>query len=509
MNPSKDSEKIFPASKRIAIGATSSLGDLKAELLRRKAEAANKVRAVKVSASSGSEKWKKQAEKLESVGKLKEIKPGKKLSQEEEENSKLDEDLKKSREALERKTRIYEQRYNRAIQEVSKNSSESEEDDDSDELVNFKEKVFLDMRTGNLNVIQSSPKRDYDDEEDWVEFTDSLGRTRRCLKHDLNHYKKLDEEVAATAKSRLKSPEDASVKSHETSADYESFLRQGSHGEGNGEGNDGEPKVGPIHYRDVLKDEIRDHGVAYFAFSSDDAERKKQRELLDNLRDQTKKSRVEALKLRKEQKMDRLRKIAEEQGIPFNEDDVTSSDDSDDDKVGSRSESAFDSTSSRDREVEQLKHLMTRDWDVGKKDDSGKTITPDPQLKSEEGKPKPRLKCSQKDYIKSRREERQQEFAPPTFYYNVGIASNNDNNSPGSASKGFNCHPSTKRFKSAPIAESSTQSVTSSSNPSGSSCPNPSGSSSSNPSGSPSSNPSNDFEKIIEEKLKLFKNSSS
>ena len=356
MNPSKDSEKIFPASKRITIGATSSLGDLKAELLKRKAEAANKVRAVKVSASSsGSEKWKKQAEKLESTRKLKEIKPGKKLSQEEEENLKLDEDLRKSREALERKTRIYEQRYNRAIQEVSKNSSESEEDD-SDELVNFKEKVFLEMRSGDLNAIQSSPRRDYDD-EDWVEFTDSLGRTRRCLKHDLNHYKKLDEEVAATAKSRLKSAEEASVENHETSANHESFVRQGSRDEGNDE----EPKVGPVHYRDVLKDEIRDHGVAYFAFSSDDAERKRQRELLDNLRDQTKKSRVEALKLRKEQKMDRLRKIAEEQGIPFNEDDVTSSDDSDDEKLGP----AFDSTSSR--EVEQLKHLMTRDWGCGQK----------------------------------------------------------------------------------------------------------------------------------------------
>ena len=145
---------------------------------------------------------------------------------------------------------------------------------------------------------------------------------------------------------------------------------------------------------------------------------------------------------------------------------------------------------------------------MGKKDDSGKTVTPDPQLKSEEGKPKPRSKCSQKDYIKSRREERHQEFAPPTFYY-VGIASNNDNNSPGLASKGFNSHPSTKRFKSAPIAESSTQSAPSSSNPSDYSCPNPPDSSSSNPPDSSCPNPSNDFEKIIEEKLKLFKNSSS
>ena len=33
-------------------------------------------------------------------------------------------------------------------------------------------------------------------EEEWVEYQDSLGRTRRCLKEDLPHMKELDRQMA-------------------------------------------------------------------------------------------------------------------------------------------------------------------------------------------------------------------------------------------------------------------------------------------------------------------------
>ena len=81
MDSLKNSEKVFPASKKITIGTTSSLVDLKAELFRRKAEAVGKVKDVSNITSSKNEKWKTQAEKLEAMGKLREIKPERKLKQ--------------------------------------------------------------------------------------------------------------------------------------------------------------------------------------------------------------------------------------------------------------------------------------------------------------------------------------------------------------------------------------------------------------------------------------------
>lgn len=45
--------------------------------------------------------------------------------------------------------------------------------------------------------------------------------------------------------------------------------------------------VGPIHYEDIRGQEARELGVGYFAFSQDADQRRKQRETLDMLRDQT------------------------------------------------------------------------------------------------------------------------------------------------------------------------------------------------------------------------------
>lgn len=450
MNLSKDPEKVFPASKKITIGTTSSLVDLKAELFRSKAEAANKVKDVKtIASSSKNEKWKAQAGKLEAMGKLKEIKPERRLKQAEvEDNSKLDDDLKKSREALERKTKIYEARYNRAVQDVFKGNCDSDGDDDEEgdpELVNFKAKVISDSRTGNLDNKEPSPDEDFDD-ADWVEFTDSLGRTRRCLKQDLEHYKKLDEESLTNYQSRSNNEEVVEDGKDDSNTDenphkYPHFVHERSLDNFCEEGD--EPVIGPVHYRDVQKDEVREHGVGFFAFSSDDLERKKQRELLDNLRDQTQKSRFEAVKLkekRKLQKINRLRKIAERKGIPFSDHDVKSSSDSEDDMSNFKATSTVDQFAKRDREVERLKHLMTREWDVGKKDDSGRTIEQLPEIEAES---KLTTKGGHREYIKNQREERKQEFAPPTFYFdNIGTTSDAD-----SHIKGFNSRPSTKKFK--------------------------------------------------------------
>ena len=42
---------------------------------------------------------------------------------------------------------------------------------------------------------------------------------------------------------------------------------------------------GPVHYQSVQGGEVRNHGIGYYAFSTDVEKRKEQMELLNNLRD--------------------------------------------------------------------------------------------------------------------------------------------------------------------------------------------------------------------------------
>ena len=53
-----------------------------------------------------------------------------------------------------------------------------------------------------------------------------------------------------------------------------------------------ESEEGPmesLHYQNVQGGEVRNHGVGYFAFSTDTEKRKEQMELLDNLREKVRK----------------------------------------------------------------------------------------------------------------------------------------------------------------------------------------------------------------------------
>lgn len=66
------------------------------------------------------------------------------------------------------------------------------------------------------------------DEEDWIEYTDSLGRTRRCLKTDLEFFKKRDESLIEThaAKDEDK-PSLAAVSSESESESEDELLKTG------------------------------------------------------------------------------------------------------------------------------------------------------------------------------------------------------------------------------------------------------------------------------------------
>ncbi|EGD74972.1 hypothetical protein PTSG_12549 [Salpingoeca rosetta] len=74
---------------------------------------------------------------------------------------------------------------------------------------------------------------------------------------------------------------------------------------------------GPIHYETVRAGEIRNLGTGYFAFSKDEIERGQQRELLEQLREETQRGRSkrEKLKQRRERALQaRLAKIRQRRG---------------------------------------------------------------------------------------------------------------------------------------------------------------------------------------------------
>ena len=44
--------------------------------------------------------------------------------------------------------------------------------------------------------------------------------------------------------------------------------------------------VAPVHYQDVQAGEVRNHGVGYYAFSTDTEKRREEMEMLAKLREQ-------------------------------------------------------------------------------------------------------------------------------------------------------------------------------------------------------------------------------
>ncbi|CAK6955613.1 coiled-coil domain-containing protein 174 [Scomber scombrus] len=114
-------------------------------------------------------------------------------------------------------------------------------------------------------------------DEEWVDFVDSLGRSRRCMKKDLPDYKKMDQDFkgkgkASAEKTLLSEDMRRELQRQEWEREEEEAMKK---------------PVGPIHYEDIRGQEARELGVGYYAFAQDEEQRRKQRDTLDMLRDQT------------------------------------------------------------------------------------------------------------------------------------------------------------------------------------------------------------------------------
>ncbi|XP_041130087.1 coiled-coil domain-containing protein 174-like [Polyodon spathula] len=206
----------------------------------------------------------------------------------EEENT-----LDKSKQKLEEKARLYEQMTNGDL---------LDEETESLFLVDFTQKIIDQKRdAAKRTAVRESAEEALPDSEipppenpdqEWVDYVDSLGRSRRCMKKDLPELLKMDkkpafEKVTDKGKTLLSEDMRRELQRQQWEEEEEAALKR---------------PIGPLHYEDIRDSEARELGVGYFAFAQDEALRFKQRETLDMLQDQTTEQRAKREKLKGKQK---------------------------------------------------------------------------------------------------------------------------------------------------------------------------------------------------------------
>lgn len=197
--------------------------------------------------------------------------------------------LEKSRKILESKAKFYD------LMSESGGALNSDENG----LVLFNQKKQADAPATQLRsyISSSEDSSSSDDSDDeYAEFTDCLGRTRRCLKKDLEKLQTQDRDLSKNMPQKIDTsaanwminipqapnpPE--SIFSNNTSTVSKLEAQRI-----NWEKKEGENvNKHDIHYQDVFFDEARQHGTGYYAFSTDSDERKKQQHALDDMRKKT------------------------------------------------------------------------------------------------------------------------------------------------------------------------------------------------------------------------------
>ncbi|XP_048878517.1 coiled-coil domain-containing protein 174 [Brienomyrus brachyistius] len=267
----------------------ASLVDLKAELYRKQEEFRHE-RLASDSAEKPKSKltkpniWNKQNEGV-SVRAQKDV----------EQATEEEDSLEKSRRKLEEKTRLYEQ--------MSKGDFPDEETE-SQFLVDFTQKIIDQKKAlevqpkttddsdsdggGNCETLGHIPLASHPDEE-WVDYVDALGRSRRCMKKDLPEFQKLDQDLHGK---RFEKPGEKTLLSEDMRRELQRQQWEQEEEEAM------KRPVGPVHYENIRDQEARELGVGYYAFAKDEALRTKQRDTLDMLRDQTTDQRAKREKLK-------------------------------------------------------------------------------------------------------------------------------------------------------------------------------------------------------------------
>ncbi|CAH0731927.1 unnamed protein product, partial [Brenthis ino] len=292
-------------------------------------------------------------------------------------------------------------------------------------LVDFKEKKS-ETTTNSETIpeyIDSKGTAPFEeDESDWVEFTDFLGRTRKCLKSDLELYKKRDEELMKVITNESRGQESVNTECPKTESqkpllvqktnDYLQSLRE------KWEEKEREllAKDKDVHYQDLLFDEARIHGVGYYSFSTDENERKKQMEELIKRRQETLQAQQQAEEIRKKRDELVAARVAAARarqraraGLPPEDPEEKKKDfttclleflnqqKNEADKKAKEEEQR--QKEEKEKERQKLRDAYIRDWDVGKD--------------GVQDKVKKFKEMTQEEYVEQQRAKRIDEFAPP------------------------------------------------------------------------------------------------
>ncbi|NXU36231.1 CC174 protein, partial [Drymodes brunneopygia] len=263
--------------------AASSLVDLKAELFRKQEE----FKKEKLLKDAGVFAKPRTSNKKPSIWTKQNTGVVNRAAKDVEQKAEEQDILDQSRKKLEEKAKLYEK--------MTKGDFPDEETEDL-YLVDFTQKI-IDKQHEIQELHQSeaagkTSERDTDEEEtqpeadipppedpdeEWVDYVDFLGRSRRCMKKDLPSLLKMDQELQGKRQepggnTLLSEDMRRELQRQQWEKEEEEALRK---------------PMGPIHYEDIRENEARQLGVGYFAFSRDQELRHKQRATLDMLREQT------------------------------------------------------------------------------------------------------------------------------------------------------------------------------------------------------------------------------
>ncbi|XP_023233696.1 coiled-coil domain-containing protein 174-like [Centruroides sculpturatus] len=248
--------------------------------------------------------------------------------------------------------------------------------------VNEEKKEDIDFDDTSSHSLDKDDSEAPNPDEEWVDYTDSLGRSRRCLRKDLPDLLEMDKQLKKTNK--IVPEEDQSVVNQESSENISSDLPEV------------ETPAEPVHYQTVQNNEIRSHGVGYYSFSTEEEERKAQLENLNQLREQTVKQRSARERLKEKRKAilkARLDKVKKRKNIEVEESNESMSDEEFDPLKPPVQEEV--------KEEKPETSPKVRPWDVGKVFNTQKQ----------------KYKYTQESWIEERRTDRIKEFAPPTSYH--------------------------------------------------------------------------------------------
>ncbi|XP_037732851.1 coiled-coil domain-containing protein 174 [Drosophila subpulchrella] len=435
----------------------SSLLSLKAELLRKQHE----VRVAKATQASTTDyrPSKSSTDKVESQDrgykKVGSSNDGAKVY-EAEDPAQLD----KSRRVLEAKSKFYDR--------MSRSGGTLNSDDNCLVMFNRK-KQEADQEPsalrGDPRQRLSSSSSSSDDEQvqddDEVEYIDCLGRTRKCLRKDLKEAQKRDRQLAESMPERLdqtkanwmidtkgsrdqdrahNSDNDDDAEScfgprpsESVFSDALSTMTKHDEQRLNWERKEIENVEKPdVHYQDVFFDEARTHGAGYYAFSTDEEERRKQQLDLEMARKETtaEQTRRDEMRAKRDSLVaDRVlaakNRIRARNGLP-----PISKEEYEREEQKKRDESAAEAEerereelekkatiekakAKEEAELEELRKDHVRDWDkdkpgVGKRGDSDGDESPEEEWNYRAE----RLPMSQEEWNEKQRAQRQTEFAP-------------------------------------------------------------------------------------------------